>query len=239
MAISFIWKLLEGEGSTLWAICSSSPFLARKMVTLEDIKGAEVIVELWAGDGAFTKRLCRLAQKLWKNPEKIFIIEIDPHLCEELIRNTPPEFRESIYCIDVQALPELLRLKNISSIDLVISGLPFVNLPRELFVFVMTKIFWDFAHADTIFKQFTYISPDKNDIATNVSKYSKYAEQIVSIEMCFLNIPPAFVLTCKWFEKKVWHVVKSDVRTFHEVVTDIWVRFDEVKSKIKPSLKSS
>lgn len=233
MATTFLDKLIDPEKRKgIWAIAPSSKFLAEEMVTERDIFWAEVIVEFWAGDGVFTQRIFELAERFASKNVKIFIIELDPELYQKLIQKFP-EHKDSIYLYDALKLPELLASNWIQKVDVIISWLPFVSLPKRFFVEIM-NIIWDVSHIKTVFKQFTYIALTQDDKERNMAKYAKYFDLVIK-ETEFINVPPAFVLTCMWFRKKVWDLIWIPTpNPIPAWIERIKAGIEEVKSALKP-----
>ena len=177
----------DDKRKQVWAVCPSSPYLARDMVVETEFEKSQVIVELWAGTWVFTKRIFDFST--WKEKD-IFIIEIEELFYEKLLENFP-ENHDSLYHIDARKLPLILREKGIEKIDLVISSLPFLSLPPEIFPSIMEGLS-SFFHEETIYKQFSYLPKD--------SLYKQYFQKIRK-QFCMRNVPPATVFTCTNFKK--------------------------------------
>lgn len=219
MANNFLSNIIDWKWKAMWAICRSSQALAKKMVIEEEVKNARTIIEAWAWDWVFSQYIIQYAKKYWISPENIFIVEFEPDMLAELLQNIPQEYHKSVYCMDILDLPNLLKEKWINSVDLIVSWLPFVSMGKKFFTRFMNEVVWPLSHSQTRFKQFTYISPDNDDITLNMSKFSKYLGKILWLDEVIWNIPPAFVITGEWFHKKVWHIKNDFKITFHRIVT--------------------
>ncbi len=178
----------EKKRSEIWAVCASSWFLADMIVCEAEMQNANVIVELWAGTGVFTKRIFNL---VWETKKEIFIVEKDFDFYTLLIKKFP-EHRYNILNIDVLELENILTERWIDSVDLVISSLPFKSLPLEVFKGVMNHFLWNFSHSKTLFKQFSYFPCAK--------MYKEYFWSIKK-QFCFFNVPPATIFTCTGYKK--------------------------------------
>jgi phospholipid N-methyltransferase len=176
----------EDKRKQVGAVCPSSPFLARDMVVESEVKQSKVIIELWAGTWVFTERIFDFAS----NDTQIFVIEIEEIFFDKLSERFPDN-TASLYHIDARRLPDILREKGISQIDLVISSLPFLSLPSEIFPEIMEWL-WDFFHADTLYKQFSYLP--------KAALYKQYFSSITK-KFCMRNIPPATVFSCRNYKK--------------------------------------
>lgn len=186
----FLKKYFESstKRAEVWAFCASSWFLARTMLKKEEVENAQVIVELWAGTGIFTAEIFRLA---WWTKKEIFIIEKDRDFFE-ILRSKFPEYAHNILNVDVSEWERILKERWIDTIDLVVSGLPFQSLWKEVLHTVLDNFLWSFFNEKSIFKQFSYIPSIKN--------YQRYFSQIEK-EFCLLNFPPATVFTCTGYRR--------------------------------------
>jgi phospholipid N-methyltransferase len=68
-------------------------------------------------------------------------------------------------------LKDLLARENIKNIDLLISGLPFKSLPKELFYFTLDEVVNCFFTEESKFIQFSYFKTLKKD-------FERYFEEI-------------------------------------------------------------
>jgi len=178
------------------AILPSSKFLAKKMITKEDIEKSEVIVELWAGSGSFTEYIFKYFEEYKLNnkntSKKIFIIEKDIDFYNVLLKKFP-EYSNIIYNIDLLDIEDLMINNDVKNIDLIISWLPFKSLPKEIFDFLVLEFLPKFINNTTKFIQFSYFSNFMNIL----SKYFKNIDK----KRCLLNIPTAYIFTCSNFIK--------------------------------------
>ena len=165
------------------SIIPSSPFLARKMCKGIDFDQAKVIVELGPGDGCITKPL--LARM--RPDAKLITFEINESFVE-LLQATIDDPRLVVLNVSAeQMVAEVERLTG-GQADYVVSGLPFINFPQELRTALWKQIH-DVLKPGGKYIQYSY--------ATTLKKqYQKHFSQ-VRVGYTLLNIPPAFVFTCK------------------------------------------
>lgn len=169
------------------SVVPSSRFLVKQMVKKGEIQNAQVIVEFWPGTWVFTEEIIK-----YLTPHiQLYIVEINPSFCD-FLKQKFPQFSENIYNIDVRDFQKVLASKWISKIDLIISWLPFLSLPKEVFQSVFSSLLGKFWSENTIFKQFSYGPSSK--------KYFPYVGEIQT-SFCLFNLPPAFVFTMKWVKK--------------------------------------
>lgn len=160
---------------TRWTITPSSSFLVDRMISKIDYSSDIVILQLWFGNGVFTKQLI---SRISDN-SSIIIFEIDPN-CRQ-------------YCIDDDRITYIEdSAENIShyyqdqSFDYVLSTLPFASLPRSIVnnIFVeikkQLKKWW-------MFLQFQYF-------LSSIWEIENLFHTPVNIDFEIRNIPPAFIL---------------------------------------------
>ncbi len=188
--MKFLKKYFESstKRSEIWAFCSSSWFLARVMVKEEEVRQANVIVELWAWTGVFSREIFRFSEGMKKD---IFIIEKDRDFYEVLVKKFP-EHTHNIIHADVSEWEKILRERWIEKVDLVISSLPFQSLWKDVLTSVLNHFLGSFFDTKSIFKQFSYIPSTKN-----------YVNHFLHIQkdFCLLNFPPATVFTCTGYKR--------------------------------------
>ncbi len=90
-------------------------------------------------------------------------------------------------------LREIISKKWLNNIDLLISWIPFRSLPKELFDKMMNEVLPWLITKETIFIQFSYLKNTK-------ILFDEYFNEI-KVESCLLNVPKAYIFTCKWFKK--------------------------------------
>ncbi len=113
------------------AIAPSSRQLARAMVRAAQIQPGQVVVELGAGSGSFTREILECHPD---NPLTVF--ELSPDLAAGLKRDFP---RAKVIAASVEELPKLATAFGLGQIDRIISGLPWAlwSEPRQAALFDM------------------------------------------------------------------------------------------------------
>ncbi|HSI87013.1 MAG: class I SAM-dependent methyltransferase [Candidatus Methylacidiphilales bacterium] len=135
------------------------------------------IAELGAGTGVFTRGIAH-----HRMPEaKVLVFERDDALRQRLTE----EFPQFVLCPDALLLSQALGENAISSLDYVVSGLPFANFPR--------------AARNTIFEQINKsLKPDGYFILFQYSlmlrTHLNDHFHFVSSKLVRFNFPPAYVL---------------------------------------------
>lgn len=166
------------------SIIPSSFKLAKAMVEQIDYTKAKVIVELGAGLGTFTDLI---AKKIDKNT-KLIVIEINDKFYDILKERFKDNDNIILIKEDARKLKEILKECDCEIADYVISGLPFLNFPKEMrdeiFKVVSTSIKYSF-----IMFQYTKL------LEKEILEYYK----ILNKKKILLNIPPAniYILTTK------------------------------------------
>lgn len=183
MNLQFVVEFIK-QPREVGAIAPSSSYLAQKMTPDRLVKDAEVIVELGAGLGHFTKEIVRKKT----NKCTVVIFETNPVFFKELSERY--YYRKDIIVLLESAtnLTAALGELQIEKIDLIVSGLPFSSFQLE--------------ESLTILKGVRECLDDDGTFIT--FQYSKYRKKMfnqvfvdVSHEREIRNFPPAYVFKCK------------------------------------------
>lgn len=161
------------------SVVPSSARLAEAMVGPVDFATAELIVELGAGTGPFTKLISRRLAP----DTRALVFERDQAMSNTLQDRYPNlEFHS-----DALELAELVRSANGSGVDAVVCSLPFATFPRAM----RTRITHDIHRV---------LRPGGKLIAVQYSTQMRRSFQAlfdsVSLSLVPLNVPPAIVYTC-------------------------------------------
>lgn len=109
------------------SIVPSSRFLERRVVRVAEPERAGVVVELGPGTGGTTRALLRSMRP----DARLLAIEIDPRLAE-LVRERIHDPRLTVHCGSAEHLREALEEAGLGAPDLILSGIPFSQIPREV-----------------------------------------------------------------------------------------------------------
>lgn len=169
---------------SIGAICPSSKKLAIKMMENVDFKNCKCVIELGPGSGVFTEEILK------RRDEKTIIMLIECNNGFSKIIEDKYGHEKNVHIINDSAenIDYYLEKYNVKSVDYIVSGLPFASLPKE----VSEKILWKCKQIlgnEGSFITFQYTKLKKSFIS------GFFMEIKISKEV--LNIPPAYVFTCK------------------------------------------
>jgi phosphatidylethanolamine/phosphatidyl-N-methylethanolamine N-methyltransferase len=116
------------------SVVPSSRFLERRLVSLADIRGAQLVVELGPGTGGTTRALLAALPA----NAKLLCIELDPDFAALLARETDP--RLIVHHGSAEDLEEVLAAHRLAAPDAVISGIPFSIIPPAVGVRIIEGI---------------------------------------------------------------------------------------------------
>jgi phospholipid N-methyltransferase len=108
------------------SIIPSSRYLERRIVRTTGVAAARVVVELGPGTGGTTRALLRAMPP----QARLLAIEINPRFAQLLRRLGDP--RLIVHQGSAEDLPALLAKHDLPGADVVISGIPFSTMPRDV-----------------------------------------------------------------------------------------------------------
>lgn len=166
---------------TRGTVAPTSRFTSEQMLKHIDFENAKVILELGAGDGGITKHILQRME-----PDAILIcFEINHDLCKDLYELS--DHRLKIINDSAEYIDKYLLKYQVSEVDFIVSGIPFVMLPNELGDRILEKAH-NHLRKGGRFIQFHYsLIPKK--------RYKQIFNK-VRIEFEVRNIPPAWVFIC-------------------------------------------
>lgn len=167
---------------TIGSVSRTSKFVSKMMVNQIDFVHSQVIVELGAGDGAITHHIL---EKMSPNA-RLLVFEVNPAFC--LILRNIKDDRMEIIEDSALFIEKHLTLRNIKNIDIIISAIPFVILPKDEVQGILKEVRKTMT-STSIFVQLHYSLVLKKI-------YEKIFTKI-KIEFVALNIPPAFIFICQ------------------------------------------
>jgi len=172
------------------SVAPSSRTLVDKMIERIDFEKVDVAVEYGPGSGRITRELL----KRMKPGSTYFGIEINGLMVRN-IRNSLPE--ATVYKDSVVNVSKYLEKHNKNHADVIISGLPWANFPKDMQKEIMGKTF-DVLLEGGIFITYAYCHGTLLPAGKRF-KYllSEYFPTITKSSIALLNIPPAFVYHCE------------------------------------------
>lgn len=171
------------EKKMVGAMAPSSPFLAKKMLESLDFKNAKVIVELGPGTGVFTKRIIEKMRK----DAILLVFELNDNFMN-MLKTQIKDKRVHLIHDSAEKISEYLAKHGVEKADAIVSSLPLANFPAELKERILNESHTAM-HKDSIYVQFQY--------SLNAKKTIKSIFKSVRITFTPVNIPPAFVYTCR------------------------------------------
>lgn len=177
--ILFLRKFID-EPKKIGSLTPSSRFLVKKMLKNLPWESFSHVAELGAGTGTFTEQIIE------RKPShcKFLVIEQDSLMRHSLERKYPDLFFDSF----AENLIATLQRLNSPSLDCVISGLPFANMPEALRRRILENVYLSLKPGG-LFVMFQYSLQMKKMLNEYFSS--------VNIEFFLLNFPPAFVYSCR------------------------------------------
>lgn len=168
------------EPGRVGSIIPSSRFLCERMLSRVKWDSTDVIIELGPGTGAFT-------QSIYQNirPDTHYVLVERDAQFRTMLQSRFPEvtIRE-----EATMLSYYLEELKLGKADVIISGLPFANFPEELRAAILDEIQSVLAPGG-LFITFQY----------SLQLQAELQERFSWVETNFtlLNIPPAFIYTCR------------------------------------------
>ena len=173
------WK----EKKMIGAMAPSSRFLAAKMVKTIDFSSANIVIELGPGTGVFTKEILKNM-----NPEsKLFAFELNDTFYD-ILRKKISDDRLILIHDSAEKMQEYLHKNGIVKADVVGSALPLSVFSDHLRDAVLDASN-DCLKENGQYVQFQYSLHSKKHIKKRFKK--------MSIDFTALNLPPAFIYSCK------------------------------------------
>lgn len=164
---------------TVWSIIPSSSQLIHSMLKHIDFSRDITIVEFWPWIGNFTKEILKKASI----DSHIYLFEVQDNFVEQLKKINDP--RLTVIHDWAENIEKHLWTKKA---DVIISGLPFGSLPKELTIKILKEAHRNLKH-NWIFLQFQYFLQNKKDIFATFKNHSITWQPV--------NFPPAFIYKCQ------------------------------------------
>lgn len=177
--ILFLRKFID-EPKKIGSLTPSSRFLVKKMLNNLPWENFSHIAELGAGTGTFTEQIIK--QK--PSDCKFLVIEQDYSMRHSLEKKYPDLYFDSF----AENLSASLQDMDFPSLDCVISGLPFANMPESLRKRIINNVYSSLKKGG-VFVMFQY--------SLQMRKMLNEYFSSVDTEFFLLNFPPAFVYVCR------------------------------------------
>lgn len=169
--------------ATVGSLFPSTPFLTGKMLENIDFKRPITVVELGPGTGVFTRALLRRMSA----DSRVIAFELNEVFQKKLSKR----FNDSrLTLVKDSAENFVAKAKELGfpKIDYVLSSLPLMNLPDQVGENIIANTL-DCLDQNGLFIQYQYSLEAKRLLEANFNK--------ITLSYTALNIPPAFIYTCK------------------------------------------
>ena len=158
------------------SIIPSSRWMERRITRTAEIAQSKLIVELGPGTGGTTKALLQAM-----GPDaKLLAIEINPGFCQ-LLTDTIPDPRLIVHEGSAADIPEALTKHDLGAPDVVLSGIPFSTMPKELGLSILRSV------KDSLAPGGRFVAYQFRDV---VHTLGKQVFGPASVQLELLNVPP-------------------------------------------------
>lgn len=181
-SIAFFFQYINKPRS-VGALFPSSSKLAERMTEHIDFQTADYIIEYGPGTGIFTDKLIKKRRK----ETQIILIEQNAAFCSMLKKKYLNEKNLIVIHGSAEDTGKYMNQYKIPAADYIVSGLPFASLPKDHTLSILDETRRILGDKGT-FITFQYSLLKKNLIGQYFSEMSCQRE--------YLNIPPAYVLSC-------------------------------------------
>ncbi len=185
--IAFLRGFLE-RPKEVGSIIPSSRWMERRITRTADLAHAKLAIELGPGTGGTTKALLQAMAP----DAKLLAIEINPGFCD-LIERSIGDPRLIVHHGSAAEIPEALVKHDLSSPDVILSGIPFSTMPRELGLAILRSVRASLAPGGR------FVAYQFRDV---VHTLGKQVFGPASVQLELLNVPPMRVYR--------WDVSESD-----------------------------
>jgi phosphatidylethanolamine/phosphatidyl-N-methylethanolamine N-methyltransferase len=173
--IAFLRGFLE-RPKEVGSIIPSSRWMERRITRTAEIATSKIIIELGPGTGGTTKALLHAMPP----DAKLLAIEINPGFCE-LLTNTINDPRLIVYHGSATDIPEALAKHELDAPDVVLSGIPFSTMPKEIGLSILR------ASKASLAPNGRFVAYQFRDVVHTLGK-QVFGKASVQLEL--LNMPP-------------------------------------------------
>ena len=172
--IAFLQGFLK-EPQQVGSIIPSSRFLEQRLVEITQVADARTVVELGPGTGGTTRKLL----KSMRPDARLVAIEINPDFLPILHKIEDP--RLIVHAGNALDLERVIEQYGLDAPDVVLSGIPFSTLKRDLGERILRSVF------DALAPEGRFVAYQLRDRVESLSR-PIFGPAQVSVEL--LNIPP-------------------------------------------------
>jgi phospholipid N-methyltransferase len=173
--IAFLRGFLE-RPKEVGSIIPSSRWMERRITRTAEIAQSKLIVELGPGTGGTTKALLQAM-----TPDaRLLAIEINPGFCE-LLSETIRDERLIVHQGSAADIAEALVKHDLAAPDVVLSGIPFSTMPKELGLSILRSVKQNLAPGGR------FVAYQFRDV---VHTLGRQVFGSASIQLELLNVPP-------------------------------------------------
>ena len=173
--IAFLRGFLE-RPKEVGSIIPSSRWMERRITRTAEIATAKLIIELGPGTGGTTKALLQAM-----GPDaQLLAIEINPSFCE-LLTQTIRDPRLIVHEGSAADIPEALAKHDLGAPDVVLSGIPFSTMPKELGLSILQSV------KDSLAPGGRFVAYQFRDVVHTLGKQVFGA---ANVQLELLNVPP-------------------------------------------------
>ncbi|MFK7898488.1 MAG: class I SAM-dependent methyltransferase [Myxococcota bacterium] len=173
--IAFLRGFLE-RPKEVGSIIPSSRWMERRITRTAEMSQSKIAIELGPGTGGTTKALLQAMAP----DAKLVAIEINPDFCA-LLRETIDDPRLIVYQGSAADIKDALTKNDLDAPDVVLSGIPFSTMPKELGLSILQSA------KDSLAPGGRFVAYQFRDVVHTLGK------QIfgpASIQLELLNMPP-------------------------------------------------
>lgn len=186
----YLFREFIKNPAEIGTITYSSRFLSRKMIEKVDFDRSNVIVEVGPGTGAITREIV----KNIRTHSDYLLIESSARMADFIQSQIS---HVDIAVTSAEHIRAELDRRNLDKCDVIISGLPWVNMPEELQSSLLNA-FYEVLADDGMICTYNYMFAYPFRRAKNFRRLARQKFSHISVEnYSLLNIPPALVINMK------------------------------------------
>ena len=173
--IAFLRGFLE-RPKEVGSIIPSSRWMERRITRTAEIASSKLAIELGPGTGGTTKALLRAMAP----DARLLAIEINPSFCD-LLRDTIDDPRLIVHEGSAAEITEALVKHDLDAPDVILSGIPFSTMPRELGLSILRSV------KESLRPGGRFVAYQFRDV---VHTLGKQVFGPASVQLELLNVPP-------------------------------------------------